>query len=224
MAGSPARCASAESQRRPWAAFVLVGPRLAVVQVTIMATMLAFLSGLHRYCSHALCAVLSLVGAANGLWAAPERVFRCGNLYTNVDKSGDKACEALGTDRISVFTVPEAKPAASSIASPGAGSGGGKSAPGNSAAKTATRISSNTQRQRDAESRQILEAEWRKAQARLQELQKEYNNGEPERLGPEVRNPQKYLDRVAELKANMVRAAGDLAGLRRELARLPAEP
>ena len=222
MAGSPARCVYAESQRRPWAAFVLVGPRRAGAQATIMATMLAHLLGLERYHRRALYAVLCLVGTANGLWAAPERVFRCGNLYTNVDKSGDKTFEALGTDRISVFAAPEAKPAPSPSASPGVDSGAGKSAPGNSAAKPEARISSITQRQRDAESRQILEAEWRKAQARLQELQKEYNNGEPERLGPEVRNPQKYLDRVAELKANMVRAEGDLAGIRRELARLLA--
>ena len=187
-----------------------------------MATMIAFLRRLQGHITPALCAVLLLAGTASGLWAAPERVFRCGNLYTNVDKSGDKSCEALGTDRISVFAAPEAKPAPLFSASPGAGSGGGKSATGNSAAKSDARISSNTQRQRDAESRQILEAEWRKAQARLQELQKEYNKGEPERLEPEVRNPQKYLDRVAELKASIARTEGDLTGIRRELSRLLA--
>ena len=40
----------------------------------------------------------------------------------------------------------------------------------------------------------------KKEEERLAALQKEYNNGEPERRGDE-RNYQKYLDRVAELKA-----------------------
>jgi hypothetical protein len=37
-----------------------------------------------------------------------------------------------------------------------------------------------------------------------------------------VRNHQKYLDRVAELKANLARNESDVAGIRRELVRLPA--
>jgi hypothetical protein len=38
-------------------------------------------------------------------------------------------------------------------------------------------------------------------------------------LGPEHRNYQKYLDRVAELKAGIERTEKDIAGLKRELAR-----
>jgi hypothetical protein len=54
------------------------------------------------------------------------------------------------------------------------------------------------------------------------ELLKEYNNGEPDKRGDEVRNHQKYLDRVAELKANLARNESDMAGIRRELGRVPA--
>jgi hypothetical protein len=38
-------------------------------------------------------------------------------------------------------------------------------------------------------------------------------------LGPEHRNHQKYLDRVAELKAALERNEKDIAGLKRELGR-----
>lgn len=106
------------------------------------------------------------------------------------------------------------KPAASS-------SGGAKVA---SAPSTAPRIDTADQRAKDSDARLILEAELKKAEARQIELQKEYNNGEPEKLGPEVRNYQKYLDRVAELKAALARNESDIAGIRRELARLGAAP
>ena len=64
------------------------------------------------------------------------------------------------------------------------------------------------------------ENELRRDEERLAELRKEYNNGEPERLGSE-RNYQKYLDRVADLKAAIARKEGDVAAIRRELSKLP---
>ena len=39
-------------------------------------------------------------------------------------------------------------------------------------------------------------------------------------LGPEHRNRQKYIDRVAELKASLTRNENDIAGIRRELQRV----
>ena len=62
----------------------------------------------------------------------------------------------------------------------------------------------------------------KKAEARHSELMREYNNGEPEKRGDEARNFQKYADRVAELKAGLARNESDIAGIRRELGRLPA--
>ena len=58
-----------------------------------------------------------------------------------------------------------------------------------------------------------------KATQRLTELQKEYKSGNPEKLGPETSNHQKYLDRVAELKSSIARTESDIAGIRRELGR-----
>jgi hypothetical protein len=85
------------------------------------------------------------------------------------------------------------------------------------------RIDADEQRARDADARAILEAELKKAEVRQAELSKEYNNGEPEMLGPEHRNHQKYLDRVAELKANIARTENDIAGLKRELGRVTSK-
>lgn len=68
----------------------------------------------------------------------------------------------------------------------------------------------------------ILESELKKAELRQAELGREYNNGDPEKLGPETRNNQKYLDRVAELKASIARNESDIAGIRRELGRVPS--
>ena len=69
---------------------------------------------------------------------------------------------------------------------------------------------------------ETLKSELRKAESRHAELQKEYNNGQPEKQGSEGRNYQKYLDRVTEMKAEIARNESDIAGIRRELGRLPA--
>ena len=90
------------------------------------------------------------------------------------------------------------------------------------ATQTGTRVESAEQKGRDSDARQILESELKKAEARRNELMREYNNGEPDKRGDEARNHQKYLDRVAELKAGLARSDSDVAGIRRELGRVPA--
>ena len=84
----------------------------------------------------------------------------------------------------------------------------------------APRIDNNDQRARDADARAILESELRKAEARHADLLKEYNDGAPVRNALELRNPQLYMERTAELKASVARSESDLAGIRRELARV----
>jgi hypothetical protein len=76
------------------------------------------------------------------------------------------------------------------------------------------------QRARDGDSRRILEAELKKEEDQLAQMQKDYNGGEPERRGDE-KNFQKYQDRVAEMKAAIARKEGDIAAIRRELAKSP---
>ena len=76
------------------------------------------------------------------------------------------------------------------------------------------------QKARDSDAKLILESELKKAEARNAQLLQEYNNGEPDKRGDEARNYQKYLDRVADLKATLSRNESDIAGIRRELGRV----
>jgi predicted lipid-binding transport protein (Tim44 family) len=162
----------------------------------------------------AFVAFAALVGSlASSAAVAQDRLYRCGTLYTNADKSADPACIRINMDRITVVPAQpqESKPAAQA-----------KPVAAQSSSRAATRVSSLAQTQKDSDSRQILEAEWRKTRQRLQDLQSEYNQGEPERLGSERNNPQKYLDRVAALQSSIARLEADLTGIRRELARMGA--
>jgi hypothetical protein len=87
-----------------------------------------------------------------------------------------------------------------------------------------SRIDGAEQRARDSDSRQILESELKKIQAKQAELLKEYNNGEPDKRGGEAQNHQKYLDRVAEMKAAIARNDSDIAGITREMGRSAPAP
>ena len=82
------------------------------------------------------------------------------------------------------------------------------------------RVDPAAQRARDSDARRILESELKTEEERLAALQKEFNNGEPERQGGE-RNFQKYLDRVAEMRAAIARKESDIAAIRREILKLP---
>lgn len=143
---------------------------------------------------------------ASSLAQAQERIYRCGNEYTNTVPAAQKGnCKLLEGGNVTVvqrqrFVAPVRVAAA---------------------AQAGQRVDATEQRSRDSDARQILESELRKVESRQEELLREYNNGEPEKLGPETRNHQKYLDRVADLKAGIDRNESDLAGLRRELDRIP---
>ncbi|MEJ7930806.1 hypothetical protein WG922_12570 [Ramlibacter sp. AN1015] len=172
-----------------------------------------------------LFAALVALSASDAL--AQTRVFRCGNTYTN-DAVDAKARDCKPMDGGN-FTVIEGTrvltpPARTPGTAPAAATSSATSAtaPAGQADPASQRVDSNEQRARDADARLILEAELKKAEARQAELQKEYNNGVPDKLGPETRNHQKYLDRVAELKAAIARNEADIAGIRRELSRLTA--
>lgn len=158
---------------------------------------------------------------------AAKPVFRCdGNIYTNDPlEAKAKNCRPMTGGNVTIVegTRPQgaAAPQAAAAAAPVASGGPGGARVANAPPPGGQRIDTGEQRLRDAEARSILEAELKKAEARQAELVKEFNNGEPEKQGPEARNYQKYLDRVAELKASIARNEQDIAGLRRELGRLP---
>ena len=156
-----------------------------------------------------LTTLIVIAALAPAAWAQ-DRIYRCGNEYTNnASQAKERGCKLVEGGNVTV--VQGSRPNASAAAAPSANATSPAGAP---------RVDSNDQRARDADARAILEAELRKAEARHAELVKEYNNGAPERNALDLRNPQRYMERTAELKASLARSESDLAGIRRELGRL----
>lgn len=142
-----------------------------------------------------------------------ERIYRCGNEYTNtVSEAQAKGCKLVQGGNVTVVQGTRLNKA-STVKSASSGT---------TLAGNGARVDVSEQKSRDSDTRLILQSELAKAEARQAELIKEYNNGEPEKRGDEARNHQKYLDRLAELKANLARNESDMAGIRRELGRVPA--
>ena len=156
-------------------------------------------------------AVLAAVFAAAAPAWAQGRIYRCGNEYTNQIK-GRSDCKPVEGGNVTVVRGTSPAPAAASA-------GGGAAKPVVTAPASAPRVDPAEQRARDADAKAILEQELRRAQARQAELAKEYNNGEPDKIGGEARNYQKYLDRVVELKVFIARNQADIEGIQRELKR-----
>ena len=134
-------------------------------------------------------------------------VYRCpNNVYTSgiSDKEArERGCRTIEDAPITVVSPPRR---ASQPATPQAKPEGSK-------------VDAKEQRARDSDARAILEAELKREEEALVALQKDFNNGEPERRGEE-RNHQRYLDRVEEMRAAITRKQADIAALRRELSKL----
>ena len=141
-------------------------------------------------------------------WAQSNRIYRCGSVYTNNPPAGQKDCKPVIGGNVTV--VPSSRPGSDGVKVSAAG-------------QAAAGLEGERLRQRNAEARQALEVEIRKAQAKQDDLLKQFNNGEPEKAGSEFRNHQKYLDRVAELKSDMDRNETQIEDMRRELERLGSE-
>ena len=157
-----------------------------------------------------------LAAGSSAVWS--QQIYRCEGLgggapeyINNVKDAQSRNCKPVSGGNVTVVQgtpVPKAQPRAS--ASTGAGPASPRTDGG------------PEQRVRDSDSRIILESELRKAETKLAEQQKEYNNGEPDKQGIEGRNYQRYLDRVNELKEGIARTQSDVGGLKREISRLPA--
>ena len=139
-----------------------------------------------------VCGVASLMLAWNA--GAQDRIYRCGNEYTNTLPEGNRShCKLLEGGEVTVVPAPP-RPVAMNKPEP-------------------------ELRGQPSEARQILEAELRKARTKRDELLADFNNGEPEKMGSESRNHQKYLDRVAAMKSAIDRVEQDIQGIQRELLR-----
>lgn len=159
------------------------------------------------------------LAVAPAAWAqassTASAVYRCPGppiLYTDAisaKEAKEKNCRTIEGAPITVVQTP--KPAQRSR----------EGAPVESGARGAeSRVDPAAQRLRDSDARRILEAELKREEARLAELQKEFNNGDVERRGDE-RNNQRFLDRVAEMRTAISRKESDIAAIKRELAKLP---
>lgn len=147
----------------------------------------------------------AVFGLAGTVQAQGSTVYRCpGNNFTNsltAKEAEAKGCKVVEGGNVTVVASPKR-------------SASGASRP------VDQRVDPADQRARDGDSRRILQGELQKEEEKLAALQKEYNNGEPERLGGE-KNYQKYLDRTADLKASIARKEADIEAIKRELAKLP---
>lgn len=157
---------------------------------------------------------LLLLGTGSSAWA--QQIFRCTGVggaapeyINNLKEAQSRNCQTVSGGNVTVVQgtpIPKAPTRAAS--SPAVGNSRADISPG--------------QQARDSDSRIILESELKKSEARLAELEKEYKNGEPDKQGIEGRNYQRYLDRVSDLKDSIKRSQSDIAGLKREISRLPA--
>jgi hypothetical protein len=179
-----------------------------------MTSLLHHFSSLDRVTRDALrqgvsltvCLAMSLATLPANATSEPLRIYRCGNAYTN---QPDPAlnCKPLAGGSVTVIEGTRVQGAPAVSAAPNASSGSAK-------------VDSTEQRQRDAQAHAVLQAELQKAQRQHAELLREWQNGEPERRADEHRQPAKYQDRVAQLRAALQRTEADIAGLQRELSRL----
>jgi hypothetical protein len=167
------------------------------------------------------CSLGILLMSANYAAAQNKAVYRCPpvdkitHFTDNKVEADSKGCSLMTGGNVTVVQgtrVGGAEPVRVASVTPKA------STPSNSNSNS-PRNDSAEQKTRDSDSRGILESELKKAEAKQAELLKEYNNGEPERNALEIKNPQRYADRIAELKANIARNDSDIAGIKRELGR-----
>lgn len=152
-----------------------------------------------------------------GAWSQ-ETIYRCGNEYTNdASQAKAKGCKPVDGGHVTVIHGGSRPAAAASGASapraPAAAAAGSPPPP---------KVDNSAQRARDSDARTILQGELARAQEKLTQLRQEYNDGNPTRTALELRNPQVFIERLEQLKASIARQTSDVAGIRRELDRLPA--
>ena len=170
--------------------------------------------------------VIAAVSAAGALSCAtsaraqtdPQHVYRCpDNTYTNdLSEVRSKHCKLIDNANVSILASPGMAP---KVIGPG-----NKTQPRASGA--AERVAPATQQQRDAEARRILETELQQQQARLVQLLKDYDNGNPpyqadERIAGGGVKRQQYLDRVAAMRDEIAMTQANIAALQRELQKYP---
>ena len=150
-------------------------------------------------------------------WAAAQdsrTVYRCPGppvLYTDTlspQEARERNCRTIEGATVTVVQSPPRRAPANPASAPAGARPAGD-----------TRIDPASQRARDADARRILQEELQREEERLGQLRAEFNNGQPERRGDE-RNFARFQERVAEMRAAILRKEADIAALKRELSKL----
>jgi len=156
------------------------------------------------------------------LLAAAGYVYAEGDVYLCVDEFGKKeykntgltkGCKKIDLPGITMIPAPP-KRAVTQTAS---------ARPSTGAPSGFPKVDSGTQKARDNDRRKILLEEMKNEEQKLADLKKNFNNGEPERLGNE-RNYAKYQERVASMKEDIGRSEKNIEALKRELDNLKGSP
>jgi len=155
------------------------------------------------------CLAAGIAALSNAV--AQERIYRCGNEYTNSAAiAKQRNCQVVEGGHVTVVNTGEAKPAAKAPSS---------TSPKPAASNRSVQVDPEQQKARDNDARAILQSELSKAQDKLNALKAEYNDGNPVKTALELRNPQVFNERVEALKASIARQEADVAGIQRELSR-----
>lgn len=156
-----------------------------------------------------------LIAAAAGYTHAQSEVFLCVNdngtkEYKNTGTT--KGCKKVDLQGINMIPSPASaasnRPVVQTVASRTTAS-----------PPDFPKVDSSTQKARDNDRRQILLDEMKAEAAKLENLKKEFNNGEPDRQGNE-RNYAKYQERVASMKEDISRSEKNIEALKREMSNL----
>jgi hypothetical protein len=147
--------------------------------------------------------------------AYAEKIYRCGNEYTNTPKKDKKStCRTVNSSNVSIMEIPAPKNVAQEIKR-AVGAAPSKLSRANRASDEAN----PSQKSKDIDALKILELELRKEKGRFDQLSIEYSNSLAAKIGPEHKNNQMYLDRVSVLKDDLDRVQGNIDALNREIAR-----
>jgi hypothetical protein len=146
-----------------------------------------------------------------GLFAAPAWA----EIYLCVDANGRRELTDVARRGCKGLDVPNSYPAPVKRAAP-SGASAKALAPATPAPANFPRVDNYQQRQRDNDRRDILGEELRSEERKLGDVRKEFNNGEPERMGNE-RNYAKYQERVEQMRDSISRSEKNVDALKREM-------
>lgn len=152
---------------------------------------------------------------------AQGAIYRCGNEYLNdAAVAAARGCQLVEGGHVTVVPGTRVNRVEEEAFKPAVASKPTRH-DNRKAARPSQPSAGSDQRNRDIDAHSILLAELKTAETRLAEQQNEYNHGAPAKLAVEAQYPERYQDRLHELQEGIKRYTDDIAGLKREIARLP---